>query len=78
MEMNFNKRWRQKKQKPSILPSIARHLLDHRYHKGKNASMLIIPVKNAHFPRQSLWVIINLVGSSASRVQLSRGHFHIP
>lgn len=41
MEMNFNKLWRQKKQKPSILPSIARHLLDHHYHKGKNAGMLI-------------------------------------
>lgn len=42
MEMNFNKHWRQKKQKPSLLPSIAKHLLDHHYHKGKNASMLII------------------------------------
>ena len=41
MEMNFNKLWRQKKQKPSILPSITRHLLDHHYHKGKNAGMLI-------------------------------------
>lgn len=57
MEMNFNKQGWLRKLKPSILPSIAGHLLDHHYNKGKNAGMLITP-------RRKLALVLSLCGCS--------------